>query len=299
MWVFFAIISALFLGIYDIFKKNSLKDNAVLPVLLLSSITSTIIFIPLLLLSKYHPEFISKSVLYIPEITGKQHILIFIKSVVVASSWILAYYAMKHLPVTIVSPIRSTGPMWTLLGAVLIYAEKLNSLQWLGIAISLAFFYLFTLAGNREGVSFKNNRWVYFIIIGTLIGSASGLYDKYLIRQINNMAVQAWFCVYMIPVLLPIVYFLWYRKIGKTTPFQFRITIPLIGISLTIADFCYFYALTHQDSLIAVVSSLRRSSVLVTFILGAVIFKEKNISRKLLLLIGMIFGILIIAWASV
>jgi bacterial/archaeal transporter family protein len=299
MWVVFAIISAFFLGIYDLFKKNSLKENAVLPVLLLSSLTSTIIFIPLLLLSKYNPESFSQSFLFIPEITGKQHILIFIKSVIVGSSWVLAYYAMKHLPVTIVSPIRSTGPIWTLLGAVLIYSEKLNSLQWLGIAISLFFFYLFTLAGNREGISLKNNLWVYFIIIGTLISSVSGLYDKYLIRHINNMAVQAWFCVYMIPVILPLVYFIWYRKIGKTTPFQFRFTIPLIGISLTIADFCYFYALTHQDSLIAVISSLRRSSVLVTFLLGAVIFKEKHIGRKLLLLIGMILGILIIAWGSV
>lgn len=299
MWVFFAIVSALFLGIYDLFKKNSLKNNAVLPVLLLSSLTSVLIFIPLLLLSKYHPESLSQSFLYIPKITGKQHILIFIKSIIVAASWILSYYAMKHLPVTIVSPIRSTGPMWTLLGAVLFYAEKLNSLQWLGITVSLIFFYLFTLAGNREGISIKNNKWVYFIIIGTLIGSASGLYDKYLIRHINNMAVQAWFCVYMIPVILPVVYFLWYRKIGKTTPFHFKYTIPLIGISLTIADFCYFFALTHQDSLIAVVSSLRRSSVLVTFILGAIIFKEKNIGRKLIFLMGMILGILIIAWGSI
>jgi transporter family protein len=189
--------------------------------------------------------------------------------------------------------------MWTLLGAVLIYSEQLNWRQWLGIGISMVFFYLFTLIGNKEGVSFRKNKWVLFIMAATLIGAASGLYDKFLIRKVNNMAVQAWFSIYMIPVILPFVYFFWYRKLGRTTPFQFRYTIPLIGITLTIADFCYFYALTDESSLIAIVSSLRRTSVLVTFFLGALLFKEKNIARKLLLLIGMLLGVLIIVWGSV
>lgn len=298
MWVFFAVVSALFLGIYDIFKKSSLKHNAVLPVLLLSSLTGTIIFLPLIIYSNLNPEF-SGNLFYVPPISAHHHFLVFIKSVIVASSWILAYYAMKHLPVTIVSPIRSTGPVWTLLGAVVIFSEKLNQWQWIGIGVSLFFFYIFTSTGNREGISFKKNKWVYFIIMATLIGSASGLYDKFLIRNISNMAVQAWFSVYMIPVILPFVYFFWYRRIHQTTKFEFRYTIPLIGISLTIADFCYFYALTDENSMISIVSSLRRSSVIVTFLIGAAIFKEKNIFHKLLLLSGMMLGIMIILWGSV
>lgn len=297
MWVVFAIVSALFLGVYDIFKKSSLKENAVLPVLLLSTLTSAIIFLPLIIISKYNAAF-TGSLFYVPEISWQQHGLIFIKSMIVASSWILAYYAMKHLPVTIVSPIRSTGPVWTLLGALIIFSEQLNLLQWIGIIVSLFFFYIFTQAGNREGINFKQNKWLYFIIAATLIGSASGLYDKFLIRRINNMAVQAWFSIYMIPVILPFVYFFWYKRLGHTTKFQFRYTIPLIGISLTIADFCYFYSLTDENSLIAIVSSLRRSSVVITFALGALIFNEKNIGRKLLILIGMMIGILIILKGS-
>ncbi len=297
MWVVFAITSALFLGIYDIFKKNSLKHNAVLPVLLLSSLTSTIIFLPLILYSKFNPGF-SSHLLFVPDINWHQHLLILIKSIIVASSWILSYYAMKHLPITVVSPIRSTGPVWTLLGAVIIFSEKLNYLQWIGITISLFFFYIFSLTGSKEGLSFKNNKWIYFIVGATLIGSISGLYDKYLIRHISNMAVQAWFSVYMIPVILPFVYLFWYKRMGNTTRFEFRYTIPLIGITLTIADFCYFYALTDDNSLIAIVSSLRRSSVLVTFLFGALIFKEKNIMRKFILLLGMMLGILIIVWGS-
>lgn len=297
MWVTFAVISALFLGIYDIFKKNSLKHNAVLPVLLLSTLTSTLLFLPFIIISKANPGF-EGHLFYVPEITWYQHFLIFIKSMIVASSWVLSYYAMKHLPITIVSPIRSTGPVWTLLGALVIFAEQLNYLQWIGIVVSLFFFYIFTIAGSREGISFRQNKWIYFIVFATLIGSASGLYDKYLIREINNMAVQAWFSIYMIPVILPLVYFIWYRRIATTTKFEFRYSIPLIGITLTIADFCYFYALTDDNSLIAIVSSLRRSSVIVTFLLGAIIFREKNILRKLLLLFGMMIGILLILWGS-
>jgi transporter family protein len=296
MWVFFAVLSALFLGIYDIFKKTSLTHNAVLPVLFLSSLTSALIFLPLILVSRFSPGF-AGHFFYVPEISWYQHGLIFIKTLIVASSWVLTYYAMKHLPVTIVSPIRSTGPVWTLIGAVIIFSEHLNLYQWTGISVSLFFFYLFTTAGRKEGIT-SGNRWLYFIIVGTLIGSASGLYDKYLIRHINNIAVQAWFAIYMIPVLLPLVYFIWFKRMDRTTAFEFRYSIPLIGISLTIADFCYFYALTDTNSLIAIISSLRRSSVIVTFIAGAILFHEKNITRKLLLLAGMMAGILVILWGS-
>lgn len=294
MWVYLAIISAFLLGVYDLLKKASLKENAVMPVLLCTTGTSALLFLPVWILSAFGPESFHSSILYIPEITGREHLLIFLKSVIVGLSWVFAYYAVKHLPITIVSPIRSTGPMWTLLGAVIFFAETLNWVQWTGITISIVFFFLFSWAGSREGISFHRNKWIYFIVIGTLISAASGLYDKYLIRNINNMAVQAYFSFYMIPVILPFVYFGWYRRRKFSTPFEFRYTIPLVGIVLSLADFCYFNSLTWHDSLIAIISSLRRSNVLITFIFGAIFFKEKNITRKLLFLSGMLIGVLVI-----
>lgn len=59
------------------------------------------------------------------------------------------------------------------------------------------------------------------------------------------------------------------------------------------ADFAYFTSLSIEGSLIAVVSMVRRGSVLVSFLCGALLFREKNLRSKafdlLLVLLGMLF----------
>jgi transporter family protein len=292
MWIILGLVSCFFLGIYDITKKLSLTNNAVIPVLFLASATGALLFTPVILSS--HAGFIpQQSIFFVAPISLKTHVLVFLKSVLVGSSWLFAYFALKNLPLTIVTPIRATGPVWTLIGALAIYHESYTLLQWLGIITVLSFFYYFSLAGNREGIIFKQNKWVLFIVIATLLGSISTLYDKYLIAHYDRMAVQAWFSVYMIPVYIPFVAFMWYPH-RKSERFEWRWAIPLIGILLTLADFAYFYALTDTSALITILSVLRRSSVVIAFIGGAVLFKEGNLKRKALALFGIFIGVLML-----
>lgn len=289
---------ALFLGTYDVFKKLSLNSNAVLPVLFFSTLTSATIFLPLILLSTYFPDQLSNSIFFIPPAPIRQHGFFFLKSVIVTSSWIFTFFAVKHLPLTIVSPIRATGPIWTLFGAILIFSEHLTIIQWTGTAITLLFFYLFSLAGKTEGIHFSNNKWVVFLIAGTLLGSVSGLYDKFLIRNFNRMAVQAWSGIYQVGILIPVLLLLWYPKRHENTSFQWRWSIPMIGLFLVIADFLYFYALSLDGSLISVISALRRSGVIISFTLGAILFHEKNIQKKGWLLLGILTGVMILLFGS-
>ena len=296
MWVFLALLSAILLGVYDILKKVSLKDNAVLLVLLISTSVGALIFLPAVIISNTNPGYAASFFWYVAPVDRATHGLILIKSTIVGASWILSYYAMKYLPLTIVSPIRSTGPLWTLIGALLIFGERLNMLQWTGLITSLFFFWLFSQTGRLEGFSFRNNKWMWCIYAGTILGSISGLYDKFLLARIDRIVVQAWFSIYMVPVILPFV-------IAKCFPlhkqsFKWRYTIPLIGVCLTVADYAYFYALSYPESLISIVSALRRCSVAVPFLAGAVFFHEKNIRRKALLLAGMLIGVGFIIWGS-
>lgn len=297
LWIVLGLISCLFLGFYDIAKKYALRENAVIPVLFFASATGSFIFLPIIILSHYGliPE---NSILFVPGISLKIHALIFAKSVLVGSSWLFAYYALQQLPLTIVTPIRATGPVWTLLGALLIYNESYSWKQWIGITTVLFFFYLFSLAGNKEGIRFRNNRWIYFILLATLLGSMSTLYDKYLIGHYPRMAVQAWFSVYMIPVFLPFLLFLWYPSRTKGYRFQWRFSILVIGLLLAIADFAYFYALTDDKALITILSVLRRTSVIISFIGGAILFKEGNIKRKAWALAGIFAGVLWLVFGS-
>lgn len=296
MWIPIIICSALFLGIYDIFKKLSLKGNAVLPVMFISSATSLCIFLPLILISFFSPNSLQDSLFFIPFSGGKTQFLIFIKSCIVLASWIFSFFAMKYLPISIVGPIRSSSPMWTLLGAVLILNESLTINQWIGIILIIVSIYLYSFIGKKEGINFAHNIWILFIFLGTILGSISTLFDKFLIAQckIPKMEVQAWFSVYQFILMIPCVLILWYPKRNTGDQFQWRWTIPLIGIFLVFADFFYFYALSIPGALIAVISAIRRSNVIISFLAGALIFKEKNIRKKGIALIGVLIGIYIL-----
>jgi transporter family protein len=298
MWGLLGIVSAVLLGIYDIFKKTSLNNNAVLPVLLISIFTSNLIFIPAIIGSHVTPGIFQSVNLFVPTLTITDHLQIFLKSAIVLASWILAFFAIKHLPLTIVTPIRATAPLWTLIGALVIFSERLNALQLTGLLITLTFFFLFSTTGKLEGINFRKNKWIFSIIGATLLGSSSSLYDKYIIREIDRIAVQTWSGVYQLLLMIIIVAFLWYPNREKSTPFKWRWTIPFIGIFLTLSDFFYFYALNDPESLISVLSGIRRSGVIIPFIFAALFLRENNIRRKGFYLAGIITGVALMTLGS-
>ncbi len=296
MWVVIVIFSAIFLGVYDVFKKLSLTHNAVLPVMLVSSTTSLLFFIPGIVLSAFYPHTVEGTIFYVPFSGAHTQWLIFIKSCIVQASWVFSFFALKHLPISIVSPIRSTGPMWTLVGAIFILGETLTPLQWTGVLLIVACLYAYSLAGKKEGIVFKSNIWVLFIFTGTALGSLSALYDKYLLATlgINKMEVQAWFSVYQCMLMIPTVLLLWFPYRHKFDAFQWRWTIPLIGVFLVLADFFYFYALSLPGALVSVISLIRRSGVIISFLSGVVIFKEQNLRIKGFILAGVLVGVYVL-----
>ncbi|MBO5799198.1 MAG: DMT family transporter [Paludibacteraceae bacterium] len=293
MWVVLAICSALLLGIYDVFKKRSLRDNAVIPVLFLSIVISTFMFVPIVVLSVVSEDF-KDSGLYVPKADLEAHLYIFVKAVVVLGSWICAYFGMKNIPITIFSPIRATQPIWTLIGAVVFFAEVLSGWQVAGVALTIVSFYFFSIAGLKEGVSWKSNRWVWLVILATLLGAVSGLYDKHLMRLFDRMTVQVYSSVYQTILMAAVLFFLWYPNRSKTTPFQWRWSIVGISVFLILADFVYFKALSMDDALISVVSTIRRSGAVVPFAYGALFLHEKNLKVKTVLLCGVLTGVFLL-----
>ena len=205
---------------------------------------------------------------------------------------------MKHLPISIASPIKATQPVWVVVVAVLLFGEKLNAFQAAGVGVTLLSFFLFSVVGKKEGISFKTNKWFWFIVMATLTGAASGLYDKYLLKQFNPMAVQVYYTFYQAIIMGIITMFLWYPTRKKTTPFKFRWSIFFISFFLVTADFVYFYALSLPGALISVVSTIRRAGVIVPFLYGAMVMKDKNIKLKIIDLIGVLVGMLLLYLGS-
>lgn len=298
MWVILAFLSAALLGFYDVFKKMGVNKNAVIPVLFLNTIFCSLIFLPLIVASRYFPEFMQSTIFYVPQQTWDVHIYIVIKAFIVLTSWLFAYYAMKNLPITLSAPIKASQPVLTLIGALVIYGERLNGLQWVGVLIALFSFYLLSLSGKKEGIVFKNNKWIWFMVVSIIAGSMSGLYDKYLMTRFDRMTVLSYYSFYQAIIMLVVMLTVWYPRRKENTPFQWRSCIPLISIFLCAADFAYFYALSSEDAMISIVSMIRRSGVLVSFSFGALIFHEKNLKSKAIDLVLVLIGMLFIYFGS-
>lgn len=298
MWLLLAFLSAALLGFYDTFKKKSLRNNAVIPVLFLNTLFSTLIFLPFIVLSA-SSHTLDGSMFYVPQMGWAAHRFILLKSVLVLSSWIFGYFAMKHLPLSIVGPINATRPVLVLVGALLVYGERLNLWQWAGVLLAILSFFLLSRSGRKEGIDFKHNRWILCLIIAALLGAASGLYDKYLMASVqdggvglNRMVVQSWYNIYQMILMGIILCTIWFPKRRQSTPFRWDGAIVFISIFLSLADFAYLYALSLPGAMISVVSMVRRGSVIVSFITAVLFFRERNVKAKaidlLLVLLGMI-----------
>ena len=292
MWAVLAFMSAALLGCYDFFKKVSLKENSVLAVLFLNTLFSSLLFAPFILLS--HAGVITHGQLYVPHVGVETHLLLLLKAVIVLSSWLCGYIGIKHLPITIVSPIQSTRPVLVLLGALFLFGETLNIYQWIGVTIAIVSVFLLSCSGKREGIDFTHNRWVAFVALAAFFGAVSALYDKYLMRFIEPIVVQSWFNIYqclLMGVIISVMNAVNPTQRGRK--FIWRWSIPMISIFLGLADFCYFTSLAQDGVLIAVVSMIRRGCVIVSFAFGALLFREKNLKSKafdvLLILLGLFF----------
>ncbi|MCI1640757.1 MAG: DMT family transporter [Bacteroidales bacterium] len=315
MWALLAAMSAVFLGFYDVFKKRSLLDNAVIPVLTLNCIFCSLFFVPLITGSMCG-VIDTSSCLYIPSGGWIDHRYAFLKAVLVLSSWICGYIAIKRLPLTIVGPVNATRPVLTLLGAMMIFGERLNFFQWTGVCIAVLSFYMLGRSGEKEGIDFKHDKGILFLVVAAVIGAVCGLYDKYLLSPVasgglglDGFFVQGWYNFYQAVMMLAVLVFCHlfekHKKAGlpsynnrceivgpSHTAFHWKWSIPMISVCLTAGDMSYMHALTIPGAMISIVSMIRRSSVLVSFVFGAILFHEKNLKGKSLDLILVIISLL-------
>ena len=292
-WVVAILLSAFFLGLYDLCTKHAVRANAVTPVLFFSTLTGAAVWLVLLSVQAMHPGLLPQSL--VPDaLTWKQHLQLLLKSGIVAASWIGTYYAMKHLPLSLGAPIRATSPLLTLFGAILILGERPTAIETVGILTTLGSFVGLSIAGAREGVHFHRNKWVWFLLMGTVFGAVSSLYDKYLFTKLNFSVptVQCWFQIYLLVFFGPFALG-WKLRLWQRNEFRWRWSVPFIALSLLVADYLYFSALRDPHGLVSLVMSLRRASTLVAFAGGLYFFHEANGWKKLPAVIGILVGIIL------
>ncbi|HEX2958765.1 MAG TPA: EamA family transporter [Chitinispirillaceae bacterium] len=296
MWLFLSLLSAFFLGMYDVSKKHAVTGNAVFPVLFFSTTSGFLCTLPFLLISQFLPETAQKWHFYAGNQPAGDHLLIIAKSVIVGTSWILSYFGLKHLPITIASPLRATAPLFTVLFAVTLFGERPSVPQSIGIGLIICSYFLYSLSNRKSSSTKAPLIWILFMIFSAITGAISAGFDKYLLqsRALPPMFVLSWFLFYLAIIYGIISVIFWFPQRKKLTPFSLRPSIGLIGSLLVIADITYMNALSDPIAKLALVSAIRRSNVLISFIGGMVLFREGDFRKKIVPFAGIIAGLILI-----
>lgn len=315
MWIVLSFISALCLGCYDISKKIALRENRVIDVLTLSVCISTVLLSVPWCLSRVCPETMTATPFFVPQLDLAAHGLVVVKSMIVLSSWVFAYISLKHLPLSVVSPMQATRPMWTLLGAMLLFGERLNTWQWVGVSLAIGTVFVFSFKNKSRLKEVKNKvdgRYYVALALAILIGACSGLYDKYLMRSYDHNAVQVYYTFYQALMML-VVWGIergirakkeqanWAPKEQANWGLELKgawWVIGLISVFLIISDNVYMLALRDPDSLIAVVSTIRRGGAVIGFAYGLLFLKEEDPWKKVACMVGILAGLICLAIGS-
>ena len=315
MWIVLSFISALCLGCYDISKKIALRENRVIDVLTLSVCISTVLLSVPWVLSRVCPETMTATPFYVPQLDLAAHGLVVVKSMIVLSSWVFAYISLKHLPLSVVSPMQATRPMWTLVGALLLFGERLNGWQWLGVSLAIGTVFVFSFRNKQTIRNTRHTpagRYYVALALAILIGACSGLYDKYLMRSYDHNAVQVYYTFYQALMML-VVWGIergiraqkeqanWAKREQANWGLELKgawWVIGLISVFLIISDNVYMLALRDPDSLIAVVSTIRRGGAVIGFAYGLLFLREEDPWKKVACMVGILAGLICLAIGS-
>lgn len=287
MWTVWILSSAIFLALYDLSKKASVKENAVLPVLLVASACGAVGYIAALGAAGGVSDALS--------VSSRDFALISVKCAIVSTSWVLTYCALRTLPITIATPIRASSPALVFIAAFFMYGERPTIAQGIGMALVFAGYWAFGWAGRHEGIDFLRSRAVWFAVGGMCMSALSSLWDKFILQRcaIPVETVQFWFQIGLVAIYAVLLSVQRLLRLSHDS-FEWRWTIPMTGFLLAVADWLYFHGLAIPDVSIAAGSLLRRFSVVITFVLGAMFFHERNLRRKGMALAAILLGVALI-----
>ena len=285
MWLWLTLLSALLLGTYDVAKKRALKRNGVYWILVTATGLTALYLSPFLFLR-----------------TGSlsDHLSLVLKAVLVSASWVSGLKAMKCLPLTTVSTIKASRPMFVLIFSIILFGERLNLLQWLGVAIVMTALFLSSRSKRHETDKKTSAKGISLMVVSVLSGAASALYDKHILQHLHldPMFVQSWTNLYVTIILAILLLVQYLTDKEHFQPFVWDWRILLISVFITVADALYFFAVNEPDAMLSIISMIRRCSVLITFLGGVLILKEGHVRDKALDMVLMMAGVALLLWGS-
>ncbi len=289
MWIAFGLTAGIILGFYDFWTKKSMDRNNVIIIVLWSSLFGMLAWSSVIAIDYKNPIFLAS----IAKLGLKDQTLIFIKSLAMTLSWLMAYYSVKALPMSFSGAVRASGPLWTLIGGLLLLQEIISLAQFFLICVSIAAYYALSQVGKKEGISVLKSKPVFMMLVATILSAITTVYDKYLIQNIGippiTIQIVSAFQRFIIAI---IIYSIYNKKLKSNITWTFY--IPLVGVSWVVAEYIYFLAIMQVESNVTYLSIFRRTSLVIGFILSAIFIGEKNVKQKSLIIFIIILSTILL-----
>ena len=280
MYIFLALLSALFLGCYEVLKKVSLKKSSIHETLFFYCLCG--FFVSLV--------FINKAI----SIDFIDVLIILMKSGIIVLNWFLVLKCMQKLDVAIVVCFSLLNTTLVVFFSHFIFGEVITIMHFLSLFFIATGIILLTLLERKETKEQVDNQYKYviFLVLGSMLGACSAMLDKYLInvRNVESGAVLVWF-LFFNSIIYGMIYLCKNKKI-EFKKLKSNYWLVLTGIGIALADVVYYSAISLAGAQISLISILRKCSVIVATILASLFLKEKHLFKKLGVLVIMIIGIM-------
>ena len=274
-WIIFTILYALFVAFFESAKKKAVERNSIYEVL---ANFSLIAFLLTFFITK---DAFKIDYSYLP--------LIFFKASIIVIAWILGVTVLEKMQISLYSMIKISRIIFSVLLSYLFLGEKITFITLIGMSIIILGLILVNKTLNKEERKEKSIKLVILLLISCLLNSISAIIDKKILLHITSGQLQFWF-------LLFLTMYYWVILLMKKEKINYKeikknYWIPVAAIALVVGDRFLFIANENVDSQVIIMTMLKQLSVIISIILGKIIFKEKEITKKLLYSMLIIGGI--------
>lgn len=273
-WIIFTLIYAVCNSFFKVSKKKATEISSIYEVL---ALFSTFSFVIVACTTKdafnIEPQFL---------------LIILLKSVVVIVAWILGMYVISKMTISLYSNIEISRVIFSIIMGCVLFNEKITVQIFIGIVIVLIGIILVNKVSNEEKEKKYRVSLILILLVSCLFNSISAIIDKKVMSYVTSSQLQFWFMLFMM-----VIY--WIILLFKEKEFKIKnnYCILLTAIFLTIGDRCLFIANSFPQSKVWFMTILKQLSVIVSVILGKVIFKEKNIIKKFICSLIIILGVML------
>ena len=169
-WYYLVIISSIIMGVSTIVEKYALKNEHATSFSASFSIVIAVFSLVFLPFAKFN-------------INIYELLIIYAMSVLSALSYLFNARIYKHGNISVSTPVLSSLPqLFVVLLAFIFLGEKLTILQYLAIAVLLiATYFLIAPKSVKKYKQFDSKKYVYLLILNTLIMAVGAILMKYVL----------------------------------------------------------------------------------------------------------------------